>query len=187
MYIFLEKGTTDGISYISNRSSKASNKYFKSYDPKEESKHNIYLDANILYGYAISRFLATSGFKWIDHKEFDLNEYTSTSSKECVLEVDLEYPTELHNNYPLAPDKTEIKREILSKYQPKIADLYNIPIGNVKKLMPNIFDKESYVLYYENSKLYLKLGLKLKKIHHVLEFNQSQCLNTYIEFNTQKE
>ena len=64
---------------------------------------------------------------------------------------------------------------MLSEYQLKIADLYNIPIGNVKKLMPNFFDKEKYVIHYENLQLYLSLGLKRKKkIHRVLEFNQSQ-------------
>ena len=108
-----------------------------------ESKHIIYLDANNLYAYAMSRFLLTSRFKRIDSKEFDLNRYTSNSSKGCVLEVDLEYPKELHelhNDLPLAPDKIEIKREMLSRYQVKIADLYNIPIGNVKKLVPNLFD-----------------------------------------------
>ena len=55
------------------------------------------------------------------------------------------------------------------KQKLKIADLYNIPIGNVKKLIPNFFDKEKYVIRYENSKLYLRLGLRLKKIHRVLE------------------
>ena len=64
-----------------------------------------------------------------------------------------------------------MKRKMLSNYQLKIADLYNIPIGNVKKLVPNVFDKEKYVLHYENLQLYLRLGLKLKKIHRVLEFN----------------
>ena len=113
----------------------------------------------------MSRFLATSGFKWIDSKEFDLNKYTSNSSKGCV-KVDLEYLKglcKLHHDYPLAPDKIEIKREMLSEYQPKIVDLYNIPIGNVKKLVPNDFDKEKDVLHYENLQLYLRLGLKLKK------------------------
>ena len=99
---------------------KSNNKNFKSYDPKQESKHIIYLDldANNLYGYAMSNFLPTGGFKWIDTKEFDLNKYTSNSLKGCVLEVDLEYPKalrELHNDYPLAPDKREIKREMLSE------------------------------------------------------------------------
>ena len=68
MYIFFGKGTRGGISYISNRYSKANNKYLKSYEPKEESK---YLDANNLYGYAMSKFLLTSGFNWIHPKEFD--------------------------------------------------------------------------------------------------------------------
>ena len=73
-----------------------------------------------------------------------MNKYTSNSLKESVLEVDLEYPKELrelNNNYSLAPDKIEIKIEILSGYQLKIADHYNIPIGNVIKLVPNFFDK----------------------------------------------
>ena len=189
MYILFEKGMRGGVSYISNRHSKANNKHLKSYNPKQESKH-IYIDANKLYGYAMSKFLPTSGFKWIDPKEFDLNKYASSSSKECVLKVDLEYPEELrelHNDYPLAPDKIEIKREMLSDCQLKIADLYNISISNVKKLVPNFFDKEKYVIHYEKLKLYLRLGLKVKKkIHRVLEFNQSQWLKQYVEFNTQK-
>ena len=76
------------------------------------------------------KFLPSRRFKWIDPKEFDLNNYSSNGSKECVLEVDLEYPKELcelHNYYPSAPGK------MLSKYQLLIADFHNIPIGNVKK------------------------------------------------------
>ena len=90
-----------------------------------------------------------------------MNKYTSNSSEGCVLEVDLEYPKELHelhNGYLLAPDKTEIKREMLSEYQLKIADLYNIHIGNIRKLVPNLFDKEKYVIHYENLQLYVRLG-----------------------------
>ena len=112
MYIILEKGTRGGISYISNRYKKVNNKYLKSYDPKQESKHIIYLDANNLCCYAISKFLPTSVFNWIDPKEFNLNKHTSNSSKGCILEPDLEYPNELHelnNDYPLAPDNIEIK------------------------------------------------------------------------------
>ena len=85
----------------------------KSYDPREESRHNIYLDANNLYGYAMSKFLPTNEFKWIDLKEFELNKYTSNSSKGCVFEFDLEYPKELrelHNDCSLAPSNIEIKR-----------------------------------------------------------------------------
>ena len=101
----------------------------------------------------MSNFLPKSGFKWIDPREFDLNKYASNSSKGCVVEVDLEYPKdlqELHNDYPLASDKIEIKRKMSSNYQLKIVDLYNIPISNVKILVPNIFYKEKYVIHYEN-------------------------------------
>ena len=112
MYIFFEKGTRVGVSYISKRYIKANNKYLKFYDSKQELKHIIYLDANNLDDYAMCRFLPTIGFKWIDPKEFDLNKYHSNSPKGCVLEVDLEYPKELQelHEYPLAPDKREIKR-----------------------------------------------------------------------------
>ena len=73
-----------------------------------------------------------------------------------------------------------------SEYQLKIADLHNIPNDNVQKLVPNFFDKEKYMLHYENLQFSLRLGLKLKKIHRVLEFNQSQWLKPCIEFNTKK-
>ena len=117
MYIFFEKGTRAGISYISNRYRKANNKYLKSYDPKQESKHIIYIGASNLYDYAMSEFLSTNGFRWIDPKEFDLNRYTNNGSKGYILEIDLEYPKELrefHNDYPLAPDKIEIKSHFCS-------------------------------------------------------------------------
>ena len=84
MYIFFEIGTRSGISYIS----------YISYNQKQELKQMIYLDANNIYGYAMSKFLSASELKWINPKEFDFNKYTSNSSKGCVLEVDLEYSKE---------------------------------------------------------------------------------------------
>ena len=75
---------------------------------------------------------------------------------------------------------------MLSGYQLKMADLYNILSINVKKIVSKFFDKKQYVIHYGNLQLYLRLGLRLKKIHHVLEFNQSQQLKRYIELNTQK-
>ena len=113
MYIFFGKDTRDGVSYISNRYSKASNKYSKSHDRKQESKiyyiYIMYLDVNnVQGGYAMSNFLPTTIFKWTDPKEFNLNKYISNSSKWCILEVGLEYPEELWelcNDYTLAPDK----------------------------------------------------------------------------------
>ena len=93
------------------------------------------------YGYAISKLLPTGAFKWIDPKDFD---FSSNGSKDCVLKVYSGYLKELrglHNDYPLVPDKIEIKKEIFSMYQLNIADFYHIPIGIVKKLVPNFFDR----------------------------------------------
>ena len=95
VYIFFEKGARGGISYIFNKYSKTNNKYLRRYDTKQKPKHVVYLDANNLYGYAMSKFLPTTGFKRIYLKEFDLIKYTSNNSKRCVLEVDLEYSKEL--------------------------------------------------------------------------------------------
>ena len=173
MHMFFEKSTRAVVSYISCWCSKLNKKYLKSYDPKEESKHIIHLNAK-------QKFLPGSGFKWID-----LNKYARNSSKWCVLKIDLEYPKELqelYNDYPLALDKIEITREILSEYQLKIADLNKIPLNKVLKLGPNVFDEGKYVPHYENLPLYWRLGLKLKTIHRLLKFNQSQWLKPYIEF-----
>ena len=114
MYIFFEKGTTGGVSYISNRYSKANNKYVESYDLNLESKDIIYLDANKLYGHAMSKFLPTSGFKWMNLKEFSLNKYSSNSLKGYIVEVDPKCRKELqefYNDYLLAPNKIGIKKE----------------------------------------------------------------------------
>ena len=145
-YLFFEKGMKGGVTCISKRYSEANNKYLKSYDPKQESKHIIYLDANNLYCYAISKYFPMGVFKWIDPKEFDINKYICNTLKGCVLEFDLEYHKELkklHNDYPLPPDEIEIKKEMLSKYQLKISDFYNIPIGNVKNWCLTFLIKKS--------------------------------------------
>ena len=108
----------------------------------------------------MSKYLPTSWFKWIDPKEFDLN-----SSKGCVLEVDLKYPKELRelqSDYPLAPDKIEIKREILSEYRLKIADWCNIAIGNAKKLALDFFDKKVVALLRELTNL-IETKIKTRK------------------------
>ena len=90
MYLLFEKGMRGVVCYISKRYSKTNNKYLNSYDPKLESKHTTYLDANNLYGYAMSKYLPKDGFKGIN--QFDLNKYTSNSLRGCVSEADLKYP-----------------------------------------------------------------------------------------------
>ena len=192
MFQFIEKGLRGGVSYIANRYGKANNKYMKEYDEKAPSKYIMYLDANNLYGWAMSQYLPTGGFKWLSQKQIEkinVGKYTDDSKKGMILEVDLEYPKELHdlhNDYPLGPEKVKVTNEMLSDYCKKIQKKFNISSGLVHKLIPTLNDKQKYVLHYKNLQSYLNLGLKLKRVHRVLEFNQSPWLKQYIDFNTQK-
>ena len=106
-----------------------------------------------------------------------------------ILEVDLEYPQELHDlhsDYPLAPEKMKVTKEMLSQYCESERENFNISIGQVHKLIPTLDKKEKYVLHYRNLHLYTDLGLKVKKVHRVSEFNQSLWSKQYIDFNTKK-
>ena len=90
-----------------------------------------------------------------------------------ILEVDLKYPKEfheLHNNYPLAPEKRTVTNDILSNYCKNIPEKYGIKVGDIKKLVPNLGNKAKYVVHYRNLQLYLSLGMKLTKIHRALQF-----------------
>ena len=192
MFQFIEKGMRGGISYIANRYGEANNKYMKEYDEKAPSKYIMYLDANNLYGWAMSQYLPTGGFRWMTKKQIDktnLALYKEYSKKGLILEVDLEYPNELHNlhnDYPLAPEKVKVTENMLSDYCKSIADKYSISTGLVHKLIPTLGKKENYVLNYRNLQLYIDLGLKVTKVHRVLEFDQSPWLKQYIDFNTEK-
>ena len=192
MFQFIQKGMRGGTSHIANRYGEANNKYMKTYNEKAPSKYIMYLDANNLYGWAMSQFLPTGNFKWLSQKQIEktnLGKYTENSKKGLILEVDLEYPQELHNlhnDYPLGPEKIKVAKDMLSDYCKKIADKFNISSGLVHKLIPTLNDKEKYILHYRSLQSYLSLGLKLKKIHRVLQFDQSPWLKQYIDFNTQK-
>ena len=192
MFQFIEKGMHGGVSYIANRHVKANNKYMKEYSEKAPSNYIMYRDANNLYGWAMSQYLPTGNFRWMTNKEIDkidLGKYKADGKKGLILEVDLEYPQELHdihNDYPVAPEKLRVSNNMLSGYCKKIAEKHNISIGLVSKLIPTLRDKTEYVLHYRNLQLYLDLGLTIRKVHQELEFDQSPWLKQYIDFNTVK-
>ena len=192
MFQFIEKGMRSGISNITHRYGKANNKYMKEYDENAPSKYLMYLDANNLYGWAMSQYLPTGNFKWMSEKkinELDLAKYGDDSKRGLILEVNLEYNKklhDLHNEYPLAPEKIRVTGDMLSNYCEKIAAKHNISTGLVSKLIPNLRNKEKYVLHYRNLQLYTNLGLKVTKVHRVLQFDQSPWLKQYIDFNTEK-
>ena len=121
--------------------------------------------------------------------EFNVNSINEKSEIGHFLEVDLENPDELHelhNDYPLAPEKLIASSDMVSKYCKRIADECKIKVGDIKKLIPNLGNKTKYVLHYRNLQLYLSLGMKLTKIHRVLKFKQSDWMKEYIDFNTEK-
>lgn len=168
MNLLVENGLRGGLSQCSNRYSKANNKYMENqFNSKKESVFLEYLDANNLYGWAMSKYLPYGGFKWIN-TDIDIMNVNDESPKGYILEVDLKYPKELHdlhNDFPLAPENKVVNEKL-------------------PKLLTTLYDKKKYVIHYSTLKKYISLGLKLEKIHKVLEFDQSNWLKSYIDFNT---
>lgn len=176
---------------ITHRYAKANNKYLQDYDPEKPTSFIIYKDANNLYGHAMSQPLPIGDFKWMPEREiasFDVTTVTDDADTGYILEVDLEYPPELHDlhsDYPLAPEKIEISPEMLAPYQLNLKDELEYTPAKVAKLVPNLWNKRKYVIHYRNLKQYLSLGTKLTKIHRVLQFKQEAWLKPYIELNSQ--
>ena len=171
MLLMFEKGIRGGISIISNRYGEANNKYMgRGFNKNKPSKYLMYLDANNLYGCAMSMKLPTHGFKWLTGGEIEkIYENRHNLNKiPCILEVDLEYPKnlhDLHNDYPLCPEKVKCK-------------------NGVEKLIPNLRDKEKYVIHYKNLIQCLDMGLKIKHIHNGIKFVESEWMKPYIDKNT---
>ena len=161
----IEKGISGGISMISNRFGEANNPYQDDYDSQKPTRYVTYLDANNLYGYGMSCPLPTDGFKWMTPKEIEA--WMEHPFTPCILEVDLDYPEhlhDLHSDYPLAPER--------------------LKVNGVEKLIRNLGKKTKYVIHYKSLKQYIKLGLKLTKIHRGIKFNERPWLKEYIDINT---
>ena len=173
MLLMFERCIRGGISMIPNRYGKANNKYMKrGFDKNNLITFLMYLDANNLYGHAMSMKLPTHGFKWLTAGEME-NLYENQilqvwNKTPCILEVDLEYPKDLHdlhNDYPLCPESVKCK-------------------NGVEKLIPNLRDKKNYVIHYKALIQCLRLGMKLKRIHKGIKFVESAWMKPYIDMNT---
>ena len=176
----VEKGIRGGICHSIQRYAKANNKYMKSYNNNQESSYIQYLDANNLYGWAMSKKLPTNGLKWLEtletsalarsneiNEEF-IKDYDENTNKGYILEVDVKYPKrlhELHSDLPFLSERMEVNK--------------------CKKLVCNLFNKKKYVAHINTLKQALNHGLKLKKIHRIIEFNQEAWLKPYIDMNTE--
>jgi hypothetical protein len=188
-HLFIEKGMRGGISMVSKRHARANNPRVEGYDPEKPNSHILYLDANNLYGWAMSQPLPTGGFHWVedcDQLAKTVTDHLADDPEGYILEVDLEYPHELHdahNAYPLAPERMVVQRRWMSDYQHNLLGVGVAPT-EVEKLVPNLHNKKRYVLHYRNLQLYISLGLKLTKIHRALRFEQSPWMEPYIRMNT---
>ena len=128
------------------------------YNPNEKSIYLQYLDANHLSGWAMVQNLPTHEFKWENGEDFTpekIDELVKKDKKEYLLEVDVKYPKELHENHNELPFLTE-----------------RMKIGRVEKLVPNLKDKKGYVVHIKALDQALKHGLKLKRYIGLLSFNK---------------
>ena len=144
----------------------------RDYDKNKESSYIQYLDANNLYGAAMSEKLPMNGFKWVsDISEINekfIKSYNKNSDKGYILEVDVDYPSKLrklHSDMPFLPER--------------------MIIDKTKKLVRNLHDKKNYVVHISVLKQALDHGLKLSKVHRVIKFNQKAWLKEYIDVNTE--
>jgi hypothetical protein len=188
MFTFFESGMRGGISVISNRFARANNPYLKpeDYDKTKPNSYICYLDANNLYGWAMSQYLPYEKFRFMSDEEIEQLDVTTVpddAETGYVLECDLEYPRglhDLHNDYPLAPEHMTINESMLSPFCTSM----NANHVFTEKLIGSLQTKIKYKVHYRNLKLYLSLGMKLIKVHRVVVFKQKPWLKSYIELNT---
>ena len=201
-HLFIESGMRGGVSVISQRYAKAS----ADDDVDEEGRrdHLMYYDANNLYGHAMVQYLPTGEFVMeneaeIEKRNSNLSETVAEimdiapdATRGCALEVDLEFPDELHDlfaDFPPAPEKRSLTYAMLSPKQRELLYAFDDKAEtyvSVEKLVPNLEPKRKYVVHYRNLQRYLSLGMKLVGVHRVLWFDQSPWLKKYIDFNTFK-
>jgi len=155
----------------------------------------LYLDATNLYGWAMMQYLPTGGFHWIREKntlkklqkEIENGTIPDDNAKGYILKVKLSYPEHLHpshTEYPLAPEKIKCKKEWLSKKQLEMIEQSGQRYTPTEKLIPNLNDKDEYVLHYRNLQYYIQKGMVLEHIYEVIGFDQSPWMKPYIEMNT---
>ena len=182
MLLMFENMIRGGFSgTLGERHIKANNKYLPEYDNTKKSNYIMYFDENNLYGWSMSQPLPTGNFKW-------KNEEYYKSGKPCIVEVDLEYPKDIQmktRKYPLMPYNRSIGIDELSEYQNQILSKLNEKNPKDQKLILDLHDKNKYIVYYKTLKFYETMGIKIKKIHRTISFDEEAWLKKYIDNNTE--
>ena len=171
MLLMVEEGIRGGICHLIYRHTKANNKYMENYDENKEFSYIQYLDTNNLYGWAVSQKLPVNGFKWVENNEINeefIKNYNENNNKGYILKVDVKYPKKLHDLHSDLP------------FLPK-----RMKIDKCKKLVCNLYNKKKNVIHIKSLKQALNHGLKLKKVHRIIEFNQKAWLKPFIDMNTE--
>ena len=191
-YTFIEKNIRGGVTTINHRHFKANNKYLDDYNPEIPSSYIHYIDCNNLYGASMMGKLPTGGFKWLEEKDvmnFDVIGTDADADFCYILEVDLRYPSSIHdthNDYPLAVECKLIMEEDLSPYNKQFLVEQKEKFKSCKKLCPDLKNKKNYVCSLKNLQFFISQGIVLEKIHKILIAKQSAFLKPYIEFNSSK-
>jgi len=192
MFRLYDGGIRGGICVTSKRHAVANNPKCPNYDPSKPTTWLPYLDCVNLYGAAMMYPMPYGGFKWLTQTEFDKIDWQAQTLDQPIgytVECDLEYPVELHdshNDYPVAVERLQVNYNCISEKQVQINRCYKMArSSNCTKLMPNLMNKRNYTCDYYCLKRYLDLGLKLTKVHRVIEYRQSRWLKPYIDKNQQ--
>jgi hypothetical protein len=154
IFLFFESAMRGGISVISNRYARANNPYLqrKDYDSSQPHLYIYYLDANNLYGWAMSQYLPVGGFRFLSKEEISKIDFANVpddSETGFVVECDLEYPSELHgthNDYPLAPEHVMVTEAMLSPFCKSM----NVKHAFTEKLIGDLHPKIKYETHYRN-------------------------------------
>ena len=223
IFNMIERGIRGGMSVITHRLAHANNKYLpQQYDAELPESYCVYLDANNLYGWAMSQHMPERNLHFLkrsDINRLDIMKVSDDAEEGYILEVDLIYPEslhDLHNDLPLAPERRHVNSAEWSAKQKQLSlscsfrarstsctttatstndeedgrkeeDIFGASKkqSNSSKLIADFHNKNNYVVHYRNLKLYVRLGMKVTRIHRVLAFRQSQWLKPYIELNTE--
>ena len=193
MHDIIYKGIRGGICNISHKYAVANNIYIpETYDKNLPLSFISYLDMNNLYGTAMSEPLPEKEFTFLSPEQvgnFDLMNVSDDGPMGFILEVDINYPYELHDtqsDYPLCCKATSVRPEELSPYTRSLAKTLKVNPTDCRKLIGNLRRRERYAVHYRNLKLYVSLGMKVTKIHRIISFQQSRFLKRYIDFNTEQ-